>query len=684
MADEALALEPGSKVKAEDPNEAARNDDGRIGLASQPPAEIAKQVLTWWRESTSASTNVRKLRKECHAMHDGDQWDKADVANRKGRPTLTFNLMLSIIAAVEGQEKNNRQEMKYYGANLDDDPGADKWNKLLRWVIEGNGGDFEQSRQFKEMLICGEGWIVPDVDFLDDPEGVIRLEWVDNDEIADDPLSTHPVGTDARYRQRIKMLTLDEGEALWPANGPDDPGFTASVRSYCLENGISETDGKGYPDIYLAKDKTDGPKLYDSKDKTWAVIQCWWWQIEPGYHVINEATGLIDEFTPEEFAAKKAERAEEQKAALNDILMQRQAPQPMPAAGGLPGLMGMPTMPSIQIPPPLKAEPRPVKRVYEAFVVPGATLECGVLKAKLKMFPAVPLRGIRRKTKGDWIGLVQPIIDAQRQHNVEQSSIVQLIQLMPKQSWMGPKGSFHNKTDWENGVAVPGKMLEYNAQRGKPEQIETPPIPRHLIDMAFSRPQAMRDISGVNVELTGNRQGSDAGVVMEQRAKAAQTVLAPLFDNARRTKKVVGKVLLAYMQAYLKPNRQIRILGDEKKGEIVNVDPQMLEGRYDLAVDETESTVNDRIATLNIMQTTLPQMMKAGVPVPPSFVDMLPMDPKIREEWKDMIGWQLMQTNALPPPGWHFGDPMPPPIDPMTGLPMVPPTVPPTAAPPAI
>src|SRR6478609_3440828 len=96
----------------------------------------------------------------------------------------------------------------------------------------------------------------------------------------------------------------------------------------------------------------------------------------------------------------------------------------------------------------------------------------------------------------------------------------------------------------ESGLATPGKMLEYNAQRGKPEPIETPTIPRHLLELAQTRPASMREVSGVNVELTGVRQGSDAGVVMEHRAKAAQTVLAPLFENARRTKKVLGKVLL--------------------------------------------------------------------------------------------------------------------------------------------
>jgi hypothetical protein len=658
-----MAVEaPTQAVETADLNETARNEDGRIGLAQQEEGVIVRQILEWWKDSLDRSSKRRETSKLCHQMVDGDQWEQRDrdIAKSQKRPALTFDMLSSILSAVEGQERNNRQEMKYYGVGGEDDANAANWNKLLKWVMEANGGEFELSTLFREGLISGEGWIAPYVDYLDDPEGTIGLEFVEEEEVFDDPLSKHPVGTDARFRLRVKMLTIDEGEALWPGK------FEASIKACAIENqAMQETDGKGYPDIYLTPEK-GGPKRYDRKDATWAVIQAFWWQIEMGWHVVNEATGLIDELTDEEFEAKKAERKQAQLAALNELISGRAVPAQQGPLGEVEAMadqqaaaMGMPVMPKVQMPPPLKAVQRPCKRVYEAFIVYDAVLECAPLKERLKVFPLTPLRGTRRKSKNDFTGIIERIIDAQKQHNVEQSVIVQLMQLMPKASFMGPKGSFHNKTEWENGVAVPGKMLEYNAQRGKPEPIPQPTLPRHLIDMAFTRPQAMRDISGVNVELTGQRQGSDAGVVMEQRAKAAQTVLAPLFDNARRTKKLLGKILLAFMQAHITPQRQIRILGPEKAGEVVQVTPDMLQGRYDFAVDETNSTINDRVATLNIMQTTLPQMMKAGVPIPPSFVDLLPMDPKIRDEWKTMISWQLTLSNALPPPGWKPGMPNP-------------------------
>jgi hypothetical protein len=122
----------------------------------------------------------------------------------------------------------------------------------------------------------------------------------------------------------------------------------------------------------------------------------------------------------------------------------------------------------------------------------GAPLLPGVLlrrrparKALLRnQEPApLPVRPLRRdldKKRQCWYGLLLAAMDIQRQHNVEQSAIIQLIQQMPHASWMGPKGSFHNKNEWETKLAQPGKLLEYNATRGKPEQIETPAVPRHL------------------------------------------------------------------------------------------------------------------------------------------------------------------------------------------------------------
>ncbi|MGL6044376.1 MAG: hypothetical protein ACRC1J_10665, partial [Sandaracinobacteroides sp.] len=464
--------------------------------------------------------------------------------------------------------------------------------------------------------------------------GAIKLLWVDEDECYDDPLSTCPVASDSRYFIRRRMMTEEEGEARWP-------GFRKKVRRSLVDNSIpKETDGSGYRDIYSTPENTSSPKIYDAKKKLWAVSECWWHQIEAGFAVVDPASGLLVEMSDDEFEKAKVARQKEQVAFMQAAMAGTATTTTMPA--------------------PLQGIRRPLKKIYQAFVTYDQLLSSAPSPLKrLKRSPYVPVRAFFDKARRDWFGIVDAIIDPQIQHNVEQSVIVQLMQLMPKASWMGPKGSFHNKAEWETKLAQPGSLLEYNGQRGKPEPIPVPPIPRHLIDMAFSRPEAMRAISGVNVELTGQRQGSDAGIVMEQRKKAAQTGLAPLFDNYLWSKKVIGRVLIAVIQTYMSKGRRIRVMGPDNAPLYAEATEGLLTGDYDTAIDETDSTINDRVSTLNLLQTTLPQMVKAGMPIIPEFIDLMPMPPHIRTAWKRQLAWQMASSGASPPKNWKIGDEVP-------------------------
>ena len=640
-----------------------------VGPYQRDDDQLASWLALTFKEAWDAIGEQRQKRELDWKMYAGDQWDQVDkqLARQQKRPALTLNMLLSIISAVEGEERTNRQEIKFYGTGAEDDQAAYGLNRILKWVFDGCGGEFALSEAFRAMLIAGEGWVVPDMDFFDDPEGTLKILMVPDDEMFDDPVARSASSADSRYCHRVRYMTQEEGEARFPVQGAF-PGFRAAVVSSTLGADIRETDGSGFRDIFSTPGNQKSLKTYDAQRKLWAVTESWWFQIEPGWVMVDEATGLLVELSPDEFEGKKIERAQQQKQALADVMGGRAtfAPPPPPeqqaaeqtAAAAL-GMMPPPRPPSIQMPPPLQAKQRMVKRFYTAFWCGKALLQKMASPFKdLKRVPYVPIRGLFDKIEDEYFGLIRPLIDAQRQHNIEQSTIVMLTQLMPKQAWMGPKGSFHNKTEWQTKIASPGAMLEYNKTQGKPEPIVNPPIPRHIVDMAFTRPQTMREISGVNVEMTGARQASDPGVVMEMRQKAAKTVLAPMFDNYRMSKKALGQVILAFVQTYISPGRRLRILGPEGSA-YVEFTEQMQVGRYDVTVEETNSTINDRIQTLTVLQTTLPQLAKAGVPVPPEIIDLLPMQPHIRDSWKRMMEWHLLTTGMMPPPDWQPGMPMP-------------------------
>lgn len=617
-----------------------------LGPYQRTDEELVKQINEWLRESSKGHSKRRKEREREWAALANDQWEEKDIQRMLGekRATLTLNYLQTTIAAVEGEERSNRQEIKFYGTEQGDDPAAHGMNQLLKWVFDQCGGEFALSQQFKGQISVGEGWVVPEVDFFDDAEGQIKVVHVDEDEMYDDPLSVDPVGRDSRFLCRARMMVEDEIEARWP-------GKVKDLREHCAAEGIGpETDGKGFRDIYLTPNNVQSPKVFSATTKQWMVVETWWPQIEPGVVVVNDR-GELEELKPDEFEQRKAQRLQEQRAYIAQAMAGQLPLTQDPATGA----MVRPPMPR-----PLQSKERPIRCFYQAFTVGDVLLEKrpSPLQRKLRRFPYVPARAMFDKKNKEWFGLLKLLMDVQRQTNVEESAIIQLIQMLPKSSWMGPKGSFHNKAEWEQKIAQPGKMLEYNASRGKPEQIETPTIPRHLVELAQSRRQQMREISGVNIELTGVRQGGDAGVVMEMRKKAAATVLAPLFDCFRQAKLELGHVLLAYIQEYIPVNRRVRVLGEQGAGYVTMTEDMKL-GRFDLKVEETNATINDRITTLTVMQTTLPEWIKAGVPVPPEFVDLLPMPPHIRDAFKRQVAWAQAINGMAPPPGWQPGMPIP-------------------------
>lgn len=672
MTDEPRA--PGEDVQTGD--QSAEKPDKPVGIFNQPDDVLVKKLRQLHKRALSHQSKRRDARKKEWASLSNDQWEENDKTRMSGqkRSTLTLNLQQTMLAAVEGEERTNRQELKFYGEEEGDDLSAAAWGRVLKWVMDQCGGEFSLSDMFRAGAGVGEGWIVPDVDFFEDPDGKIKLVFVDEDEMAVDPQSVDPTAADARDMFRAQMFEEDEIEARWA-------GKIDELRLAMLdEEPGQETDGKGYPDIYLTPGEANGPKLYDSKERQWMVVEAWWTQIEPGHVVLNEQTGDLDEVSPDEFAQMSADRSAAQKAWL----IQRMSPSMVqdPAAVSVINPTGTVPQDPGPMPPPLQSKERALRRFYQAFYCGDVLLEKRCCEIKnLRRYPYVRFGALFDKAKRHWYGLLLLSMDIQRQHNVEQSAIIQLIQQMPHASWMAPKGAYHNKNEWQEKLAQPGKLLEYNASRGKPEQIETPAVPRHLIDLAMSRPNQLREITGINTEMTGQRT-PDAGVVMEMRKKAATTVLAPIFDNYRRAKLELGKVLLCYMQTYIKPGRRLRIIGEGKAGW-VEATLEMTEGRFDLKVEETNASINDRMETLTVMQTTLPQMLQTGVPIPPGFVDLLPMNPDLRDEWKRMIAWGLQLKGMMPPEWWQPGmDPNNPPIDPKTGMPVGMPAQPAPGAPP--
>src|SRR6185437_16454671 len=107
---------------------------------------------------------------------------------------------------------------------------------------------------------------------------------------------------------------------------------------------------------------------------------------------------------------------------------------------------------------------------------------------------------------------------------------------------------------------------------------------------------SMRDVTGVNIELMGQAEKDQPGVLEYQRKQAGLTILSGFFDGLRRFRKVQGHILLYYIQHFFSDGRLIKIDGDEGGRYIPLVRNKDID-KYDVIVDDARTSANEKELT---------------------------------------------------------------------------------------
>ena len=163
-----------------------------------------------------------------------------------------------------------------------------------------------------------------------------------------------------------------------------------------------------------------------------------------------------------------------------------------------------------------------------------------------------------------------------------------------------------------------------------------------LMEFAVS---SIRDVSGVNVDMLGNREGSGtSGVQDAMRRDQGVTILATLFNSLRRYRKEQGRLLLGFIQEYISDGRLVKLIGEEG-AQYVPLAKDESVMTYDVIVDDTPNTPNQKEKTFNTLSGLLPALLQAGIPVPPEIIDYAPLPSGLIEKWKET----LMKPKGMAP-----------------------------------
>lgn len=604
--------------------EAGQETQGNAGSGqdTQGSSEFIR-FQNWWKDADQHSHDWRKQAREDYDFVAGEQWSQEDAAFLKlmNRPIITFNRIDPVIDSVAGLEVNNRQDVAYFPRHVGDAGTDELLTGAAKWCRDECNAEDEESDAFRDQIICGMGWCETMLSFDEDPEGKLFVLRTDPMQMWWDPSAKKKNLSDARYIIYIDDIPMTTAEDMFPDADPSD-----LHAGWAMDTGATAD---------LAHDAQQAPfyredqsPLIDKSRSLVRIVEIQWWEHE-------KVRLFVDPFT--------GQRQTLEEPDYNKLTKRLKA-------------LGIPFEDGVK---------QKKKKFYKAWL--GAKVLKRTDGPEEGGFTRKAMTGKRNRNKGTWYGLLRGMLDPQKWANRWLSQVMHIINTNAKGGIMAEADAFENPQEAIDNWASPDAVtlmkkgaLSGNKVQPKP-QAQWPQGLESMMQFAIS---SIRDASGVNLELLGQADRDQAGVLEHQRKQAALTILASLFDSLRRYRKEQGRLLLFYITHYLSDGRLIRI-GGQSEARYVPLVRNPDTTKYDVIVDDTPSSVNLKeqawaaltqmmpiLSRIQIPMTVWTSVLKYS-PLPASLVAEItqalqkaasapkPPDPKLQAAQLDLQGKQL-------------------------------------------
>ena len=583
-------------TKAEDEPEEDPHSDAAILAQVKKHKKESDQHLSQWREEA----------REFYAFKAGDQWSTEEKAELEAnmRLPVVFNRIDPMVEAVGGSEINNRQQVQYVPRQVGDSGVNEVLTGAADYFRDNCDAEDEESDAFMDVVVCGVGVTETYLDYLDNPEGMVLTDRRDPLSMRYDPAAKKRNLSDRKWDQREEWQDVEDIKQKWPEKADEIAASTS--------DGWADEDGRQH-DQTLAwlyeKDNTGK----DSKTGKLRVIHEQWFELETYHNLIDPMTGQMVEMDDEKFQVLKP-RLTKMGMRLQSVKKQR-------------------------------------KKYYQAFVCGDVVLEFS--EVACNEFSRKFITGRRDRNNNTWYGLVKAMVDPQKWANKFFSQFLHIINTNAKGGLLMEEGATDNlrkfKEDWSKSNSV--TVVNAGAlSGGKIQNKEPPQIPAAMPQMMEFSISSLRDVSGLNLEILGMADRQQAGVLEAQRKQAALTVLSGMFDGLRRYRKEQGRLLAKYITEYLSDGRLVRILGGDGMERYIPLLKQdgMLD--YDVIVDESANTMNQKDKTFAILMQLMPALEKQGVPFSADLLEYTPLPAAMVEKWRQQIKQREEQAKQNPPP----------------------------------
>ncbi|CAB4127832.1 hypothetical protein UFOVP97_54 [uncultured Caudovirales phage] len=477
------------------------------------------------------------------------------------RREFNFNRIKRIISMIEGYQRRNRKSTIVIPMENGDEETADQYTKLMMH-INSKGNILETiSEAFLGSLITGLNLLQVWVDYRSDPiNGEIKVDKRAYNEFFIDPYFVKHDLSDCNYIWIRSYLTKQEIKTLIP-------GKDAVIDALTIDAG-------GYRDIKF----TFTPQAANPNSMNLFSYD------EFYYRTYRKQTLLVDTNTGETTEWHGTDED------LRVFLMM--APELTTVVG---------TIPTVNL----------------AIICQNQLLYEGPNSMGIDSYPFVPVFAYHVPeipTYSDRIsGVVRALRDPQYLYTRRRIIELDILESQLNSGWIVKENSVININDLFKKGEGQYVVLKQDAQMTDIIPIQPSTIPPGMLQVGDKLGDEISQISGVNEEMLGSALDDKAAVLGMLRQGAGLTTLQKLFDNLDQAQKMLGELILEYIQNSWTPGKVARILNEQPTPQFYNKKFAI----YNCAIEEGLNTTSQKQMQLAQML----QLKEMGIPI--SDEDML-------------------------------------------------------------
>lgn len=578
------------------------------GKEAQSERELLVELDEWVRADIEHPTWVswRENALKCFQYEENDQWTKIELAEleKRGQPPTVNNQISVTINRLVGQFVKIKTRVGYRGRNAPEDQElADALTDTLLYIRQSNSLEFEEVEMAHNGFTGGFGCLETYVEFDDVGQPEIRVR-------SEDPFTIFPDSWSRRYDwnqdatriSRAKWMDAKDAQAMWPEK-KNQIGELADGNVLGLLSDVIGFKNENY---------------VDPKNHRVRPFEVWW-----------------------------KEKIKETICLFNDGSIADLQEMTLKGADG-------------QTRPVTKSELKELKRTVDYREIDRLShkMHCAVFISGIllehkevdrKYFPFVPYFAYRKKS-GEPYSLIFLALPMQDAINKRESKALALLinnQVIMEENAVADENELAVAKSNPSGILKlrPGYFEKFKLN----DNIE---LAMTQFNMHNQGKVDFRHITGVNPEALGEPSEVRSGVGIARKTAMTDLIIAPLYDNFRRTRILLARNILELVQKYYTEEKLFYITDDLKKvkaislnkkgpnGEVVN---DVKQGLYDVVAEDMPD-----IATLQQEQfQILTQALPAILPFGPFWVKKLIQLSDIRNK-DDYI--KEIDAQASPPP----------------------------------